>query len=824
MDGVKRRIGEGFGRFTRLTIQYRILVLVISALLLGGVFSNLRHVTFDPSTEGFFHKDDPTLLTYNAFRDQFGRDEQLILAVSPPEVFEGQFLLKLRDYHNALEAEVPLLDDITSLINARLTQGRGEELVVKDLMEDWPETDAQLAALKTYVMNSPTYRNMLVSEDGTLTTLLLTTDAYTSDKAKEADILEGFDEEAGLEQAAEDLKGLDEAEADPNSRRLLTDEENRAIVAAIEKVNERFADSDFRIFFAGSPVVTDFMKREMMSNMRRFLVMGGAMIAVFLFLLFRRVTGVVFPLLIVVSALMATISVTAWVGDPLSLPAMILPSFLLSVGVGGAVHILAIFFHHFDENGDKEAAMVYAMEHSGLPVVMTSLTTAAGLASFLTATVASISFLGLYAALGVLIAMVMTIVMLPALIAVTPIKPKPISQGQRLPVMDRILNGFTQFSVKRAGLILWSTLALSIIAFLGVMQIDFSHDPVRWFPKDSNIRISTNEIDSRLGGSISAEFLVDTGRENGLYEPDTMRRMEAFTDYAEKYQNDSGSFDVSKTFSLADILKEINQALNENRPEAYTIPDNRELIAQEFVLFENSGSDDLSNVVDTQFQVGRVSVRLPWRDVGTLVGGLGHLEQKAEEIFEGVAKVHATGMLVLLAKSFYFMMGSTVISYSIAAGVITVFMILMLGSLRLGLISMIPNLSPILFTLGFMGWAGIHLDMFTLLIGSIALGLAVDDTIHFMHNYAAYRDAGKTTEQSIQSTLHSTGRAMLITTLVLVGGFWVFMFATLNNLFLFGLLTGLTLVLALLADFLIAPALMVVLDKGKGTNQSSRRR
>jgi predicted RND superfamily exporter protein len=267
---------------------------------------------------------------------------------------------------------------------------------------------------------------------------------------------------------------------------------------------------------------------------------------------------------------------------------------------------------------------------------------------------------------------------------------------------------------------------------------------------------------------------------------------------------------VGKTVSVVDVLKEINQALHNGRADSYAIPGNRDLIAQEFLLFENSGSDDLEKVVDRQFSTARLSAKVPWSDFQTYQGFVQDLGDRARQILPGHAQVTTTGMLVLLTESVVALMNSMATSYAIAGVVITLLMILMLGNLKIGLVSMIPNLFPIVVTLGLMGWFDIPVDMFTLLIGSIAIGLAVDDTIHFMHNFKRYYGHSGNARWAVCESLRTTGRAMLFTTLVLVAGFWLFMFASLDNLFYFGLLTGMTILLALAADFVLAPALMVL--------------
>ena len=229
----------------------------------------------------------------------------------------------------------------------------------------------------------------------------------------------------------------------------------------------------------------------------------------------------------------------------------------------------------------------------------------------------------------------------------------------------------------------------------------------------------------------------------------------------------------------------------------------------DLLLFENSGSDDLENIVDSLFSKSRVAITVPTRDAADYVDFIADVRKEAERLFGDSAEVTVTGILSLFASLIFLMMRSMAQSYLIAGIVITFMMMILIGSIRVGLLSMIANLFPIMVTLGVvMGFFGLRLDVFTLMIGGIALGLAVDDTIHFFHNFRNYFSVYGDVRRAVQETFLTAGKAMLFTTLVLVAGFWLFMFGTMNNIFYFGLLTGLTLIFALAADFLLAPAIM----------------
>ena len=327
-----------------------------------------------------------------------------------------------------------------------------------------------------------------------------------------------------------------------------------------------------------------------------------------------------------------------------------------------------------------------------------------------------------------------------------------------------------------------------------------------------------------MKGSATLELVVDTGEENGLYDPAVLQGVEALAEFAKNYRTQAGLQLVGKTNSVVELLKETNRALNENREEFYRLPDSRELIAQELLLFENSGSDDLERLVDSQFSKARLTLGVPMHEASVYVKFVADLQPAAQRALGGEVEVTITGTMRLFTKMIFTMMRSMVTSYTIAFVVISLLMILLIGSLRIGLLSMIPNLSPIFITMGVvMGFTGIPLDVFTLLTGSIALGLAVDDTIHFFHNFRRYYGEGCSAEEAVRQTFLTTGRAMLFTSLVLVTGFWLFMLATLNNVFNFGLLTGVALLLALAADFLLAPALMILILRTEyGRNLAAR--
>ncbi len=357
----------------------------------------------------------------------------------------------------------------------------------------------------------------------------------------------------------------------------------------------------------------------------------------------------------------------------------------------------------------------------------------------------------------------------------------------------------------------------TLLAVVGLMSLRFYHNPLAWLPADEPVRLHTNYIDERIKGVTSLEIIFDTGVENGVYEPAFLNYLDNLEEPIKEIRYQAVSSE--KTLSIVDVVKEINQALNEDREAFHRIPQQRELIAQELFLFENSGTDDLEDFVDSQFSQARFSVKLPWTDAAASVG---YLQQVRELIERGIPdnlSFYYTGVMPMFVTTF----GDTKISmqesYLIAAVVISLLMVLFIGNWRLGLLAMIPNFTPIFMALGLMGFFGIELNVFTMFTGSIAIGLAVDDTMHFLHTYNRFYQKLGDTREAILQTFQSTGRAMLVTTVVLSLAFFIYLSATMSSVLTFGLITGSTILFALFGDFILMPAILMLLTRSRGNGQ-----
>lgn len=780
---------EKWGRWIAIH-PYRVLAAVL--LVTAAFARQLPAIVIDATTEGFLRADDPVLAVYDDFRARFGRDDAIILGIEADDVLAPKSLAALRNLHRDLEAEVPFVDEITSLLNARWTRGDGDELIVEDLVAEWPETPEQFAALRAKVFSNPVYLNVLVNGAGTLTTVQIDLETYVQDGA--------------------------DAQGNP-ARRYLNGDEIRASVSAILAMMARHDGPSFRLHAAGTPWVSDRMAYHTVHDFGRLTLLSIAVMAAILYFVFGTVIGVALPLLVVVTAVVCTLGLLAALGMPYQQPTQIVPISLLAIGLGDSIHVLSIYYQRRSRGLAKEAALAAALAHTGIAVVMTSVTTAAAMMSFLSAALRPIANIGVLVPAGVMFALALTLTLLPALLAVLPERRVP-RQRRHLAWLERTIVSGGIAAARHPWPVVAVSLVLLAASLLGAAKLRFSHNPLTWFPPDDPMRVATETLDRELGGVMSAEVLFKTGREDGVKDPSLLVALEDIARENQEYETtgDDGArrevpLRVAKSISVVDLLKEVNKSLNENRPEHYVLPATRELVAQELLLFELSGNDDLEDLTDYRYETARMILRTPWADAVSYGAFLDQLSERQRERVGDAAEVVSTGMLPLLFRTVTAVIHSMGTSYVLAFLAVTPLMMVLLGSVRLGLLAMFPNLLPIIVVLGLMGAVGLPLDLFSLLTGSIVLGLAVDDTIHFTSGFG--RDFAATGEPvgAVQRTLETTGQAMFFTTLILCCGFAAFAFAYMRNGVIFGAVTAVALAIALMADIVLAPALFVLASR-----------
>ncbi len=795
-DILRKKIEHGFAVWARWVFRFRWWVLAAMVALTVVMTGGLPLLQVRMSTDSFLDPNDPARLDYDNYRREFMSDEVMLIVIQSDDLFSREFLEYLRDLHRDLEENFPYLDDIDSLINARMTYGTDEELRVEDLLENWPTTDEELARIRQVALANPLYRNVLLSENGHYTTIRMVLSPGA--RASEAEAVQGFQGEKSTKHV-----------------RILENYELDEAMRAWEKIEARHANPKYPIYLSGGPPFVQRLIQYSVSDLTLFSGLTVLTIGIFLFLIFRRPSGVFLPLLTVLLALADTMGLMGYFNIPISPVTEILPPFLLVAGIGDSVHIMSLLYQGLDSGQSREEALVNAFEHSGIAVVMTSLTTAGGLVSFATSNLLPIQGFGFSAPVGVMLALFYSLVLLPAMIAVLPIQPRVMEEsGSSLSArIGSIVVRTGDWCASHPWRVVAVWVVLLVASLWSAVQLRLGHDPVRWFSAKEGVRQAIELCDREMKGSVSIEVILDTGKENGLYEPTVLAKIEKMQNVAESLQ--IGDVSVGKAISLLAILKETNQALNANDPNFYVLPTDREVIAQELLLFENSGSEDLSQVVDSQFSKARMTLMVPYRDGFMYQKFLDELKARFEAIGGSDFKKTYTGMVMLSSATISVMLESLARSYLSSLLIVTLLMVIFVGKWKLGLFSMVPNVIPIVMSLGMMYAFNFQLDMLMMLVGSVAIGIAVDDTTHFLHHFrACYANHGDS-KRAVHETLQICGSALFTTSAVLTCGFFIYMFSRMTHIANFGFITGVTIAVAFLADATLAPAVAVLVTKNR---------
>jgi len=781
----KARAELGFGKLGLTMGKHPWRWLIACLLVIGAMASQLSNIRQDTSIEGFLAEGAIEIQQYDRFKDMFGRDEVFIVSVEVDDIFTQDFADKFRALHQQLEDEVPYVSTVDSLINARYTYGADDTLYIEELLPVVLPTDPEeLQKLKDYTYGNENYTNFLISEDRHLLAIAIRLNAYRYEKDENGEVVEKYMEDKHLQEALAKMYDIVE--------------QHQGVVS-----------NDIRL--AGSMPISLMLGKIMERDFSVFTGLAIVLISIFLFIIFRRASGVLMPITVMSLGVILTLSLMAIMDTPIQVSTSILPSFLLAVCVGDSIHLLTIFYRHFDDGEDKILALKHAMEHTGLAIFFTSITTAAGLASFATSELTPVAALGIYGALGSIIAFLLTIFIIPCLISLLPLKRRPKVQ-QDNSGLQSILSWCATFSTTYPKAIVSVGMIMFMVCLGIASQSQFSHHPLKWLPDHEPALAALEKHEERMGASLAIEIMLDTGKERGVNNPDFMRALDRAQKEIETWETDT--YRIVKTMSVANIVKESNRALHDNNEEHFSIPDDPKLISQELFLIELDEPDDLYNVIDRRYETARLTLMIPWIDALYCLQLLDRLEPYLnDKLGPYTTEITITGVVPVLGATFAKMLYSTAESYGYAAIAITFMMIFLIGSVKLGLVSMIPSLLPILIVLSIIRIIGMPLDMLTMLIGSIAIGLTVDDNVHFMHGFRRIYVQTGDPAYAVRHTLLSTGRAMLITSVVLSMGFIIYTQSEMKNMISFGLMTAFCIVLALLATFLLAPALMMLTNK-----------
>lgn len=810
METWKHSLEKRFANLSLAIMKRPKISLVIFLGILVAFGQNLRNLEMDPELENFVDPDAEVRVVYTKAKEMFGRNDVLMMAFRG-DVISEEFLTDLTVIQEKIEKDVPFVNEVTSLLNAPYQKGSEDALEVLDLVPGIPTTQQDREVIEQRIQESSLASSILVNADRSMALLIVEPETfiYGSDEV-DPFTSDAFSDDAFSDDAFSDDAFSDDAFADDAVFEESTSDDVRPVslfevaemLHAIDELAAEYAHLE--PMMAGMPAMNYYLEGTMQSEMFFFMRLTIALMIIALIAFFRQPNAVIAPILAVIAAILLTMSTLVMLGNKVQIPLIMVPTFLLAITIGDAVHLLTHFYRKIQIGESRIDAMYHAVERTSVPMLLTSLTTASGLMSLAIADVLPIRNLGMYTAYGVILAFVLTVTVLPALVMLLPMRKVKVGEEHRH--LARFISSVGEFTWKHGGKISIVWLLAAILSVTQIVQLKFSHDPLNWMPRDMPLVEATQFIDEELSGTMQLDVLFDTGVPNGVKDIEFLKKMEAWQDELDTYNK--GVVEVKGTNSLIDIIRESNRALQGGGEEHFRLPDSQSLIIEELFLFENSAADTLYQMVDSDYQTTKLTLVLPWGDMMFYKGFVDEVTAEGQALFADQADVEVTGMIALMAGTMVKLVFDTAYSYILAAGIIALMMMLLLNSVRLGLLAMIPNIAPIMITMGLMKPLGIDLDMLTILVATIAIGIAVDNTVHFTHHFRHGLAAGHSVHDAIQDAFAGAGQALFTTSVVLSAGFYVFLFSEVSSIFNLGFLCGTAFVLAMVSNFTLTPYLL----------------
>jgi predicted RND superfamily exporter protein len=782
-------LNDRFAAIAGWSFDHRWWVLLGCVALAVGSLALASKARIDSSYEAYFDPADPTYRYYEQYRQDFGSDEISYILYEAPDFEHGPWNLevmrRIADLTRALEDEVPFIYDVTSLTNSEQIVGAPDGIEIRKLEDDFPETQAELLRVREEYRANPMMVGGILSADASYAALIIEMDRSSTDP-------------------------LEEIRLDPEGGDGLENLYPQVTFAAIEEILARPEYDGIEFYHSGDVPLNDAYNTIIGGESVMLSLFTLAIITVIFFFFFRSVVSVVAPGLIVNLSVIACMGLIGLLGWSLDMSFGSVPTLLTAIGVAHSVHILSEFRAHFTLMGDRREALVQTLFLVGTPCLLTSLTTAAGFASMSFVPIKSISHMAVYSAFGVMMAFVLSLTLLMALLSFGRRTPRREASeqdwihakgGRRV---HAALIGIADFAVRRRRPILAGFGAVFVVSGLGISQIVVDSNWLDDFSSRVPLKGITKKVDDVMGGVTNVIYLFDSGEPDGIKNPAVLREMERVQQLGESHENL-----VRKSYSLLDILKDLNQAFHGGDPAWYRIPESPELVAQYLLIYEMSGGEEAEEFVSSDYRRASLELRLKLAMTSESAKLVEAIEADLARDPPTAAKVSLTGIGALWLKLLDYIVSSQIQGFLIAFAVIAVMMCAVFRSLRVGLIAMVPNLAPVVLTLGVMGWLGLPLDYNKLFIAVVAIGIAVDDTIHLVSRFHYEFERTGNYEEALRASLEDVGRALFITSVALVLGFLCLTFSVMASQITFGVLLALTILAALVADFLLMPALVL---------------
>ncbi len=782
MSDTNAATGHSWGERVVGFLHRRALVTIVGLVIAaGGLGVMASRIKVDNSLRVWFVEGDPALVAYDEYKKTFGNDETIIVAATDPtSVYSPGALARIRAASKQIEQH-PKIARVTSITNGLHVSGAEGFLEIVRLLEDGPITKETAAAVKKRVASNPAFRKVIAGNNETMTLLLVQPKTF-----------ENFDAERA------------------------------SILRDVEKiVDETLRKDGGGAHLGGIGVIYEGLNAASIRDSSVFVSVSYLVVLLGLWILFRSLVWVGMGLLIITISTVATVGLAGLAGRDMNMVTAVLPTLLMTIGILDFVHIVDAFQHERGEVGDKPTRR-FLMGSLGVvivPCVFNTITDIVGFLALTSAKMSAVRDLGWLAGAGLFMLLITVLVItVPALGRWGGTRGRPPRDNT---FMTRLVDRLFCFARDRRALVFGGTGLLLAGSVVGIMRLDVDTYTIGFLPKDHPVRADHRAIEQQFGNYIPLEFTVSSPAKGGLKNPSVLARMNTMERAFEEHPA------VSRATGLPEIVMRVNEVWNDEKKGTYVVPSRRGVVA-EYLLnysFSADGRDALDDVVGPDYRRTHVTLRtqLPTaRGIQKNVAALQAIANKSfagkagAEADAGVITVEPAGYLPLYIHIIQHITETQVRSFSIAIVLVMLVLMLLLRSVKLGLLAMLPNLLPAVLTLGFMGYAGIRLDVATVLIAAIAIGISVNDTSHIMFRFKHELTLHpEDPERAVQRMMQTTGRAVVASSLILMAGFAVLMLASVKSIFFMGMLSSATILSALIADLIVTPALLLSLSRSK---------
>ncbi|WP_104041979.1 efflux RND transporter permease subunit [Vibrio hyugaensis] len=756
------------GQWGKIPTKYSIWVLLATVLLVIVATIGGKNLYFRGDYNIFFDGTNKQLLAFDEIQTTFAKTDNLAIVIAPDnnDVFTPESLQLVQNL-TVDSWQVPYSSRVDSIANYQHTEAIEDDLLVEDLLyEDYELTSARIAKVKHIALTEPVIKNALISEKGDVTIVNITVQLPEVDKTAE------------VQEVMNHINGM------------------------IEQYQQNYPNVEFHK--AGIIAMNYAFMTAAQEDSSTLVPTMLLVILVFLTIMLRSFLSVIATLVVIIGSVMATMGLSGWAGMFLSTATVNVPTLVMTLAVADCVHVIATM-RQFMQNGFSKAHSIErSIALNFMPILITSVTTAIGFLMMNMSDSPVLRDFGNLSALGVMIACFLSVTLLPALLKLLPIRVKQNTSKNGSDFMDK-LGDFVV--TNRKALLPLSVLVIVVSASLIPLN-KVNDESVKYFDSRSDFRQAADFMEERISGMTNISIAIKTNESQGIADPIFLNSIGSFTDWLRAQP------ETDHVATLADVYKRLNKNMHADDDAYYSLPQDRELAAQYLLLYEMSLPYGLD--LNNQINVDKSSIKMV-----LTVDNLGSVElvDLENRIYAWFAENAHQYEVVASSPSLMFAhigetnMASMLSTLPITLVLISALLIFALRSLKLGLISLVPNIAPAV--IGFGLWALIsgEINLGLSVVVTLTLGIVVDDAVHFLSKYQRAREEGQTAEQAVRYAFHTVGRALWITTVVLVAGFSVLAMSSFRLNADMGQLSAIVIFIALVVDFLFLPTLLMLFDK-----------